>query len=95
LDSVIVFADIIQPIFNARCVTCHNPDIYKGELNLTTIDAIVKGGKNGNTIVAGNTEKSELYHRITLSPESSKYMPSDDRTPLTPLEINLIKWLSR
>jgi len=94
LDSVIVFADIIQPIFNNRCITCHNADKNKGELNLTNIEGILKGGKSGNTVVAGNIEKSELFHRITLPPTSSKFMPSDNRPPLTPVEINFIReWI--
>ena len=94
LDSVIVFTDIIQPIFNAHCISCHNADKSKGELNLTGIEAILKGGKSGNTIVAGNIEKSELFHRITLPQQSSKFMPSDNRPPLTAIEINFIKdWI--
>ena len=70
LDSVIVFADIIHPIFNNRCIGCHNPAKNKGELDLTTIEGILKGGKSGNTIVAGDLGKSELIHRITLPKES-------------------------
>ncbi|MES1217914.1 MAG: c-type cytochrome domain-containing protein [Bacteroidota bacterium] len=92
LDSVVAFKDIIQPILNAKCTSCHNSDKSKGELDLTTSETIIKGGKSGNTIVAGDLEKSELYHRITLSPESSKYMPADSRTPLTPIETGFIKW---
>ncbi|MEJ0101084.1 MAG: c-type cytochrome domain-containing protein [Bacteroidota bacterium] len=94
LDSVIVFTDIIQPIFNARCVNCHNADKSKGELNLTSIEGLLKGGKSGNTIVAGDIEKSELFHRITLPQQSSKFMPSDNRPPLTAIEINFIReWI--
>src|SRR5579871_1074701 len=54
----------------------------------------MKGGKSSNTIVAGDLEKSELFHRITLPPESSKYMPADNRPALTPIEIGFIKrWI--
>jgi uncharacterized membrane protein len=95
LDSVNVYTDIIQPIFNSKCVSCHNTDKDKGGLDLTNIDSILKGGKSGNTIVAGNTEKSELFHRITLPPHSSKFMPADNRPPLTPVEIHFIKqWIA-
>ena len=95
LDSVIVYVDIIQPIFNSKCVGCHNKDKDKGGLDLTNIDSILKGGKSGNTIVAGNAEKSELFHRITLPQHSSKFMPADNRPPLTPVEIHFIKqWIA-
>ncbi|HLK28519.1 MAG TPA: DUF2231 domain-containing protein [Puia sp.] len=94
LDSVVVFTDIIQPILNAKCVSCHNPDKLKGELDLSNIETIMKGGKSGNTIVAGDIGKSELFHRITLPKESSKYMPADNRPALTPIEIGFIKrWI--
>ncbi|MBS1914813.1 MAG: hypothetical protein JST87_00980 [Bacteroidetes bacterium] len=94
LDSVIVFTDIIQPILNAKCISCHNPNKLKGELDLTKIESIIKGGKSGNTIVAGDIDKSELFHRITLPKESAKYMPADNRPSLTPIEIGFIKrWI--
>jgi len=94
LDSVVVFSDIIQPILNTKCVSCHNPAKLKGELDLTTSQTIMKGGKSGNTIVAGDLQKSELFHRITLPQESSKYMPADNRPALTPIEIGFIKrWI--
>ena len=92
LDSVIVYRDIIQPIFTVKCMSCHNTEIRKGELDLSGIEGILKGGKTGNSIVSGNVEKSELYHRIILSPESSKFMPADGRPSLLPIEINFIKW---
>ncbi|MBS1577196.1 MAG: hypothetical protein JST09_18005 [Bacteroidetes bacterium] len=95
LDSVNVYTDIIQPLFNSKCISCHNKEKDKGGLDLTNIDSILKGGKSGNIIVVGNTEKSELIHRITLPPHSSKFMPADNRPPLTPIEIHFIKqWIA-
>jgi uncharacterized membrane protein len=95
LDSVNVYTDIIQPVFNNKCVSCHNKDKDKGGLDLTNIDSILKGGKSGNTVVAGDAEKSELFHRITLPQHSTKFMPADNRPPLTPVEIHFIKqWIA-
>ncbi|MBS1609695.1 MAG: hypothetical protein JSS70_13230, partial [Bacteroidetes bacterium] len=79
----------------SKCISCHNKEKDKGGLDLTNIDSILKGGKSGNTIIAGNAEKSELIHRITLPPHSSKFMPADNRPPLTPIEIHFIKqWIA-
>ncbi|HEX5024372.1 MAG TPA: c-type cytochrome domain-containing protein [Agriterribacter sp.] len=91
-DSVVIFADIIQPIFTSKCINCHNSDKQKGELNLSSVEAIMKGGKSGNTIVPGDVEKSELMHRITLDPGSSKFMPAEKQPPLTAVETGLLKW---
>ncbi len=95
LDSVRVYADIIQPIFDKHCISCHNTDKKKGELILSDKENIRQGGKSGNTIVAGNIEKSELFHRITLSPNNSKFMPAGSNNPLTPVEVFLIRdWIN-
>ncbi len=91
-DSVIIFANIIQPIFNNKCISCHNPNKLKGDLDLSSAEAITKGGKSGNTIVPGDMEKSELIHRITLNPASSKFMPAENQPPLTAIETGLLKW---
>ena len=94
LDSVNMFTDIVQPILDKHCISCHNAQKSKGELNLSNIEGLLKGGKSGNTIVAGNVEKSELFHRITLPPESSRFMPSGNRPPLMAIEINFIReWI--
>ena len=47
LDSVYVFNDIIQPLFNKKCVACHNENIKRGDLNMTTSIKLLKGGKSG------------------------------------------------
>ncbi|MFT3932502.1 MAG: hypothetical protein QM726_02710 [Chitinophagaceae bacterium] len=92
LDSVVVYRDIIQPMLDSKCISCHNPNKTNGDLDLTTIESIMKGGKSGNTIVAGNTEKSELFHRITLPVQSAKFMPADNFPALTPVEIHFMRW---
>lgn len=92
VDSVIVYADIIQPILNSKCVSCHNPGKQKGELDLSTREGIAKGGKSGAAIIPADLEKSELLHRITLPVSSTKFMPADNQPALTPVEISLIKW---
>lgn len=92
LDSVNVYTDIIQPMVNAKCVSCHNPGKLQGDLDLSTAAGFTKGGKSGNTIVAGDLEKSELFHRVTMSKHSSKFMPADNRPALTPVEISFLRW---
>lgn len=92
LDSVVVFSDIIQPVFQQKCIDCHNKDKTKGDLDLSTMKGISKGGKSGNTIVSGDLEKSELFKRITLPRHNRKFMPADNRPPLSPIEISFIRW---
>src|SRR6185295_11846067 len=35
LEQAVVFTDVIQPIFENKCVSCHNPHKLKGKLALT------------------------------------------------------------
>ncbi|PVD51022.1 hypothetical protein DC498_16505 [Terrimonas sp.] len=92
VDSVIVYEDIIQPVLNNKCISCHNPGKQKGDLDLSSKDGITKGGKSGAAVIAADLEKSELLHRVTLPVTSSKFMPADNQPALTPVEISLIKW---
>lgn len=92
LDSADIFADAILPIMKAKCVSCHNAEKKKGELVLTSFELIMKGGKEGTAVVAGNLEKSGIYHRITLSPDDKKFMPAEGKKPLTEQQVNIIKW---
>ena len=92
LDSVRIYANIIQPILHAKCVSCHNPNKQKGDLVLNSSEGIMKGGKSGNTLVPGDIDKSELIHRVTLDPDNSKFMPANNQPPLTTVELGLMKW---
>ncbi|HRP58383.1 c-type cytochrome domain-containing protein [Agriterribacter sp.] len=92
LDSVRIYANIIQPILHAKCVSCHNPNKQKGDLALHSAEGIIKGGKSGNTLVPGDIDRSELIHRITLDPANSKFMPANNQPPLTTVELGLMKW---
>ena len=45
-----------QPLFNNKCVACHN-EIIKGGLNMTTSLNLLDGGKSGAAIVPKIQEK--------------------------------------
>src|SRR5690606_34609623 len=46
-DSTALFTAAVEPILESKCYGCHNPKKAKGNLVLTSLDAIHKGGKNG------------------------------------------------
>jgi uncharacterized membrane protein/mono/diheme cytochrome c family protein len=92
LDSADIFADAVMPIFKAKCVSCHNVQKKKGDLILTSFAELIKGGKEGVAVVAGNLEKSSIYQRITLPADDKKFMPAEGKKPLTAQQIAIIKW---
>lgn len=54
----------VAPILKARCAGCHHPGKLKGKLDLTTIEGLRKGGKNGAALVAGDAEQSLLVQKV-------------------------------
>ncbi|MCF7567464.1 hypothetical protein L3X37_03670 [Sabulilitoribacter arenilitoris] len=92
LDSADVYLDIISPMMNRRCISCHNQDKKTGDLDVSSFINLMKGGESGDVIVKGDAEASDFYRRITL-PESHKdFMPSEGKQPLTKNEVTLIGW---
>ena len=49
-DSIQVYSDVIQPILDAKCVSCHNTSKKQGGLLLTTHKNLMKGGDNGSIV---------------------------------------------
>jgi uncharacterized membrane protein len=92
LESVFVFEDVIQPLLEKRCGQCHQDGKLKGELRIKTHADLLKGGKSGPAIVAGDPRGSELYKRITLDSSHEEFMPTDGKTPLTSNEVELLRW---
>jgi len=90
VDKAMVFADVIQPILEQKCVSCHNADKVKGELMLTDAKSILKGGKTGKFLVAGNPEMSLFLQRIHLPLDEKKHMPPVGKAQLNPQEIRLL-----
>ena len=89
-DSTMVYQDLIQPILEKKCWSCHSENITKGGLNMQNLEAFLKGGKNGK-VIEGNAEGSELFHRVTMDPASKKFMPPKGNA-LSYGEITLLAW---
>lgn len=90
-DSVLVYADLVEPIFEQKCFACHNNEVQRGGLNMASIDSMLVGGDGGAGYVAGNVPESELFKRITLPQKNIKFMPPVG-DPLTYDEIKIVEW---
>jgi mono/diheme cytochrome c family protein len=76
------YAKVIQPMFDAHCVSCHGPKKEKGKLRLDTLEATLKGGKNP-TFVIGKPDSSMLLARVFLDRTAGDVMPPKDDKPMT------------
>ena len=91
IDSVKVYDDLIQPIFNQKCVSCHNKEISRGNLNMDSYSNLLKGGSSGIPINKSDPRKSILIRRITMPTSELKYMPPDGE-PVSFDEIKTLIW---
>ncbi|MEX1241769.1 MAG: c-type cytochrome domain-containing protein [Cyclobacteriaceae bacterium] len=92
-SEMLVYEDMINPIFEAKCMSCHNAQRAKGEFLLTTYKDMLKGGESGHpSITPGNPEESEVFKRVILPEDHSDRMPPEGKTPLMDSEIALLKF---
>ena len=76
------YAQHIDPIFDANCVTCHGQSKVKGGLRLDAYNLLMEGGTEGAVILPGKPEQSILFTRITLPTDHKKFMPAGGKPPL-------------
>jgi uncharacterized membrane protein len=83
LEDALVFEHMVKPILDKKCVSCHNPEKKKGDLDLTKREGILKGGKSGKIFITGKPETSLMLERIHLPLENKKHMPESGQPQLT------------
>ena len=102
--AAVNFRTQVWPILAKQCVDCHrapykdpagkiaNP---KGGLRLDGAGPILKGGTDGDAVVAGDPDKSSIYQRILLPPDHEDVMPPKGKGKLLSFdESELIKqWI--
>lgn len=84
--------DVVRPLLQARCLSCHNEDKRRGELDLSSLDGLLAGGENGPVVATGNAAGSDLYRRITLPQDHEDVMPAEGKTALTEAQIRILGW---
>ncbi len=87
-----VFVDVIHPMLEQRCGSCHGVDTRKGGLSFSTYERLMEGGEMFPAVVPGNLQESEMYARVNLPDTSDDFMPKEGKTPLTPDQIKILGW---
>jgi mono/diheme cytochrome c family protein len=92
----LVFANLIQPIFEAECNKCHGEEKQKGDLRLDTFEATMAGGENSaekkSNVVPGKPADSLTYQLVTSAEDEDMHMPPEGKDQLTKEEIAILKW---
>ncbi len=77
------YTQVIRPILDNHCVSCHGAKKVKGKLRMDSLDALKKGGSEGAAFVYGDLKKSLMFTRVTLDPKDEDFMPNDNGKPLS------------
>ena len=59
----------VLPILELRCTVCHGKRLQEGDLDLRSLDSMLRGGKSGPALVPGKPDDSLLpvsYTHLTL-----------------------------
>lgn len=90
-EIVALFKDRVLPIFEESCKSCHHPGRTRGGLDITTREALLKGGDKGPAIVPGDSKASLLYTLVAHIEQP--FMPhKEDKLPDADVEA-IRKWI--
>ncbi len=93
-NAPVSFYKQIRPIFQGQCYGCHQPSKSKGDYIMTDFVRMLKGGEEGNAIVAGNPDASYLLKEIIPNDKGKVEMPQK-ADPLHETQVALIKrWIT-
>jgi mono/diheme cytochrome c family protein len=92
-EEVVDFRAKIAPVLEAKCVSCHRGEKKKGGFDLTTREAMLKGGEDDVGLVPGKPDDSAVYSRAVAHDGEKPEMPKKGE-PLTPEEAAALKaWI--
>jgi uncharacterized membrane protein len=92
LSEALVYEDLVQPILEEKCYSCHASAKQKGGLRLDEIAFILKGGKHGTSLIKGNAMKSLMIMRAMLPNSNEEHMPPKGKPQLTEKELKILSW---
>lgn len=88
----IVYTNIIHPILEQKCITCHGEKKQKSGLRMDTYAYLLEGGEEVDCLVPGDTEKSSMVAYLHLPMEDDLHMPPEGKKQLTKEEIQILEW---
>lgn len=92
-SEMLVFEDMLLPVVEAKCMSCHNEQRAKGDFVMRSYADILKAGKSGEpSVTPGQPEKSEVFKRVVLPEGHDDRMPPEGKTPMTEAELSLLKY---
>jgi len=96
LDEAVVYRDMVQPMLEGKCMSCHNNTKAKGGLVMSSPELLLKGGKSGPVLDTSDANMSLLLQRVHLPEEDKKHMPPLGKPQLNDQELTILyNWIRR
>lgn len=80
------FEKDVRPVFKKHCVSCHNADRPRGELDLSSYSGVTAGGVSGKAATPGKPEDSPVF-TLAAHLEDPKMPPNKPRIPQRELDV--------
>ncbi len=88
-DEPPLFETTVQPLFVSKCGKCHSEKVQEGELDLSQMSGIHRGGESGEAAIADSLDGSLLWTMV-----EDEDMPPEGEPSLTAKQRQLIrKWI--
>lgn len=86
-----LFKKHVRPVLVERCLKCHGGESTESKFDLTDRPALLRGGKAGPAVVAGNSKSSLLYKLVAHA--RKPHMPYDeDKLPAEAI-VHMAAWI--
>jgi hypothetical protein len=91
----VTYATDIKPLLDRSCIKCHGPEKAKHGLRLDSLEAALKGSKEGKVIKPGHSADSLLVRAVARV--AKEPMPPEDKgAPFSAAEVGLIRaWIEQ
>lgn len=95
-ETTIDFSEHIEPIFRARCYSCHAGDAQEAGLRLDLRDRALQGGDSGAAIMPGDAHGSPLLLRVAAVGDLGRMPPEGEGRPLSDEEVGRLRaWIEQ
>jgi len=82
----------VEPLLDKQCLKCHAGVRQQGNLDLRSLDTILRGGDSGPAVIPGRPNESRILSFIV--PTAETHMPPDPKRQLSAADIAVLKsWI--
>ena len=92
VQEAAVYSDLVQPLLQTKCYSCHGENKQKGGLRMDDTLKLMKGGEDGVVLSPRKAGESEMVRRILLPVDNDDHMPPREKGQLSESQISLLHW---